>query len=254
MKKLLIIISILLLLPSTGNAQLWKIKRYELSGSIGTTQFYGDIGGYSPGDNLLGIKDFTFHNTRYNITGNLRYKILQNVSVRLNLAFGSFHSTDIKGSNENRKFESRTLFFEPALLGEFYFIKNKSENSFLFIKGDKTAFVSIFQSLDFYTFTGFGGLVFKVKPNDRLEPLATKLNGFTPVIPLGVGVKMNYSANINFGIELGARYTFSDRIDGYTSQYSKANDMYHFLNFNVTYKISTGPKGGPQFKRKLSFL
>jgi hypothetical protein len=254
MKKLLIIISILLLLPHAGNAQLWKIKRYELSGSIGTTQFYGDIGGYSQGDNLLGIKDFTFNNTRYNITGNFRYKILQNVSVRLNLAFGSFHSTDAKGSNEDRKFESRTMFFEPSLLGEYYIIKNKSENSFLFVKGDKTAFLSIFQSLDFYGFTGFGGLLYKVNPNDNLKPYVAKLTGLKPVIPLGLGVKMNYSSIFNFGLEFGARFVFSDRIDGYSSEYSKHYDMYHFLNLSITYKIPTGPKGGPQFKRRLSFL
>ena len=238
-------------MPYALNAQLWKIKRYELSGSLGTTQFYGDIGGYTPGENILGIKDFSFHNTRYNITVKARYKILQNVSVRFNMAFGSFHSTDVRGSNEGRGFESKTAFFEPAILGEFYFIKNRGENSFLFFKGNKTLLQSIFSALDFYTFTGIGGLVYKVKPNDKLEPLATKLNGFTPVIPLGLGVKLNYSADFNFGIELGARYTFTDRLDGYTSQYSKANDIYHFLNFTVTYKIFTGPKGGPTFKRKL---
>ena len=57
-----------------------------------------------------------------------------------------------------------------------------------------------------------------------------------------------YSPNINFGIELAGRYSFSDYLDGYTSQYSSSNDVYYFLNFTITYKLKTGPKGLPSFR------
>ena len=251
MKRILIIISLALLMPYALNAQLWKVKRYEISGSVGITQFYGDIGGYSSGENLLGIKDFTFNNTRYNITANLRYKILENVYVRLNMAFGTFHSTDAKGSHQNRKFESSTLFFEPALICEYYIIKNRSENSFLFIKGYMTGYQSFFQTLDFYAFTGYGGILYKVKPNDSLKPYVAELTGLKPVVPLGIGMKMNYSTNFKIGVEFGARFVFSDRIDGFTSLSSKASDKYHFLNLTFTYKIKTGPKGHAKFRKNL---
>ncbi len=247
MKKTLLIIIAFSFLSSAGNAQLWKLRRYEATAGLGTTQFYGDIGGFSKGENLLGIRDFSFRHTRFNFNTGFKYRILDDVSVRLNFAFGYFHSTDMRGSNENRGFESRTLFFEPALLGEYYFIKNKAENSFLIMKGERTVLQSILSSLDFYGFTGFGGLSFKVKPNDILAPLATKTSGFTPVVPIGVGVNMFFSSYINFGVELGGRFTFSDDIDGYTSQYSKSNDLYHFLNFTFTYKIKTAENGLPSF-------
>ena len=254
MKKLLIVISILFFLIPSGYAQLWKLKRYELTAGIGTTQFYGDIGGFSQGKNILGIKDFTFHNTSFNFSANFGYKLRENISARFNLALGYFHSADIVGSNDQRGFESKTLFFEPALVGEYYFIKSKRENDYAFLKGKRNTFQSIISLLDCYAFTGFGGVAYNVNPNNKLKPLATKLNGFTPILPVGVGVKMIYSPNLSFGIEMGARFAFSDNVDGYTSVYSKSNDRYHLFNFRVTYKINTGAKGLPQFRKKQSFL
>jgi len=238
---------VLVIFSTALDAQLWKLRRYEVTAALGTTQFYGDIGGFSKGDNLLGLKDISFRQTRLNLTTNIKYRILDDVSVRVNFATGYFHSTDVRGSNKNRGFESITTFFEPSLLGEYYFIKNKGDNSFLTMKGDRTAMPSIFSSFDFYGFAGFGGLSYKVKPNDILAPMATKTSGFSPVIPAGVGVNMFFSSYINFGVELGARFTFSDDIDGYTSPYSKSNDTYHFLNFTFTYKINTGENGLPSF-------
>jgi hypothetical protein len=248
MKKFLLVFLIIVFVSNATNAQLWKIRRYEAIASVGTTQFYGDIGGYSKGDNLLGIKDFNFSHTRYNFTTAFKYRILQDVSVRLNLALGSFHSTDKKGSNEARGFESVTSFIEPSLLGEYYFIKNKAENNFKNMKGTRSGFKAIFPTLDFYIFGGIGGLSYKVKPNAKLAQFVTTKTGFTPVIPAGIGVNMFYNRNYNFGVELSGRFTFSDNIDGYTSIHSKSNDLYHFLNFTFTYKINTGDNGLPMLR------
>ena len=88
MKKLLIILAAFTLLMPVTKAQLWRLRRYEVSGGIGTTQFFGDIGGFSNDKNILGIKDFSFRQTRFNINGSLRYRILENVSVRVNLVAG----------------------------------------------------------------------------------------------------------------------------------------------------------------------
>lgn len=247
MRKILLLIVGVLLFSSTGNAQLWKLRRYEATASLGTTQFYGDIGGFSKGDNLLGLKDLSFRQTRFNLTTSLKYRIIDVVSVRLNLALGGFRATDARGSNESRGFEAVTTFFEPSLMGEYYFIKNKSENSFLSLKESRRGISALIPALDVYAFSGFGGLSYKVKPNDKLAPRVTETKGFTPIIPIGVGLNLFYSTNISLGMELGARYTFSDNIDGYTSIYSKSNDVYHFLNFTLTYKIKTGDNGLPKF-------
>jgi len=248
MRNILFAIMLLLFLPSPGSAQLWKMRRYEVSAGIGTTQFFGDIGGYSKGDNILGLKDISFTNTRININTAFKYRILDNVSARLSLSFGSFHATDEKGSNEGRGFESSTQFIEPLIIGEYYIIKNKGENSYQRMKGSSnSSLLGFFQMLDFYIYSGFGGLVYNVKPNEKLEPYLKESGGFTGVIPLGIGANFNYTGAYNFGVELGGRYTFSDNIDGYTSDFSKSNDMYYLLNFTFTYKIRTGENGLPLF-------
>ena len=58
-----------------------------------------------------------------------------------------------------------------------------------------------------------------------------------PLFPVGLGGTLSAYPNLKFGIELGFRYAFSDNLDGYTSQYSSANDVYYFFNFTVTYRL-----------------
>jgi len=247
MRKFLIIIVAIFFMSSITNAQLWKLWRYEVTGGIGTTQFFGDIGGFSRDENILGLKDISFRQTRFNISTAMRYRILEDVSVRLNFAFGYFHSTDVRGSNITRGFESRSLFFEPALLGEYYFIKNKGENSYTVLRRKTGNQLSFFSMLDVYAFTGIGGISYKVKPNETLAPNMTKSTGFSAILPVGVGASLMYSGNIKLGIELSGTYAFSDMIDGYTSPYSRSNDIFYLLTFNFIYRINTSPNGLPSF-------
>ncbi len=168
---------------------------------------------------------------------------------RLSMTYGLLHATDVRGSNEGREYEASTTIFEPALIGEYYFIKNRAENSYLFLKGKGRFLWTLLKSLDFYGFAGVGGVSYSVKGNDALvERRICRPADFDLVIPGGIGATLIYSPNINFGVELGGRYAFTDYLDGYTSQYSKANDVYYFLNFTVTYKLKTGPRGLPSFR------
>jgi len=235
-----------------AQAQLWKMRRYEASAGFGPTQFFGDIGGFSKTKNILGIRDLSFLQTRFDLNVNFKYRITQDINIRLSTTFGYLHATDARGSNETRNYETSISIFEPALIGEYYFIKNKAENSYLFGKGRGRGLGGLIQSLDFYAFTGIGGLSYSGNPNDLLKEKQILENikpaGFTAVIPVGVGSTLVYSPDFNFGVEIGGRYSFSDNLDGYTSQYSSSNDVYYFLNFTVTYKLKTGANGLPSFR------
>ncbi len=237
MKKTLIVLILTIFINPHLHSQYWKFRTLEIGAGIGTTQFYGDVGGYSRGKNLLGIKDFSFNHTRYNINLNGRYRILSDVSARLNFHFGYLHATDERGSNEARAFESGVVFFEPSVIGEFYFLRNLGENSYLMALGKAKSFRSILSLFDSYVFTGLGGIAYSVDPNLILEPKVTKPKGFSPVIPIGLGLSFLYSRDINIGLELGGRYVFTDNLDGYTSKFSERNDMYVFFNFTFVYKI-----------------
>jgi hypothetical protein len=164
------------------------------------------------------------------------------------------NATDDRGSNESRKMEARTTFFEPVLIGEYYFIKSKLGDSYLFSSGKSKRRTNLFSALEFYAFTGIGGLSYNVKGNAILEADPKfKKSGFTAVIPVGVGVNLLFKPEYNLGVELGGRYAFSDYLDGYTSQHSSSNDVYYFLNVTFTYKIKTGSNGLPSFLSKRRF-
>jgi hypothetical protein len=165
-----------------------------------------------------------------------------------------FHASDIRGSNETRGMDARVSIFEPAIIGEYYFIKSKLGDSYLFSSGKSGKGGSLFSALEFYTFTGIGGLSYNVKGNSVLiaDPKFKK-GGFTAVIPVGVGLNLLFKPEYNLGLEIGGRYSFSDYLEGYTSQYSGSNDVYYFLNVTFTYKIRTNAKGVPLFLSKSRF-
>lgn len=251
MKRLILSIMTLLLLSPWSAGQLWKMKRYEATAALGTSQFYGDIGGYSLGDNILGIKDFSFRQTRFNVSGTFRYFILDEVAARLSLSYVMIRANDMRGSNEDRGLKATSSVFEPALLGEYYFIRNRERNSFLFQthRGvSRNRLKDFFSSIDLYAFTGVGGAGYKVYGNDELVSRGLPDGGFTAVIPVGLGAKLTIDPNILVGLELCARYAFSDYLDGYTSQYSARNDVYHTFSVTFNYRIKTARNGLPSFR------
>ena len=67
MKRFFLLLFLFVLLYPVANGQLWKLRRYEIYGGLGTAQIFGDIGGYSIGENAWGLKDLMINQTRINI-------------------------------------------------------------------------------------------------------------------------------------------------------------------------------------------
>lgn len=236
-----------------SDGQLWKMRRWEAKLGVGPSFSFPDIGGYSIGDNYFGFKDLSYRQTRFNINGNIKYRFSRTANARLSLTYAMLHATDIRGSNEGREYEANTSLFEPALLCEYYFIKNKYESSYLFMRGK--SLWALLSSLDFYAFTGVGGASFSVKGNDALiergisQPGSTDFAGFSLVVPAGIGATLVYNPNLNLGVEFTGRWANTDYLDGFDPPtVSKVNDVYYFLNFTVTYKLKTTAKGWPSFR------
>lgn len=253
MKRSLLIVIILCFTVQLSNAQLWKLRRWEAQFGVGPSFSFPDIGGFSIGDNFLGFRDLSYRQTRFDINGGLRYRLSRTVNTKLSFTYAMLHATDVRGSNEGREYESNTSLFEPALLLEYYVIKNKYESSYLFMKGK--SLWALLSSLDFYAFTGVGGASFSVKQNDALierglsEPGSTAENGFSLVVPVGIGATLIYNPNWNFGLEFSGRWANTDYLDGFDPHIvSKVNDVYYFLNFTVSYKLKTSPRGLPSFR------
>ncbi|MFN2313413.1 MAG: DUF6089 family protein [Bacteroidales bacterium] len=257
-KRLILVFMVGLVSAPFVSAQLWKMKRYEVMAGVGTSQFYGDVGGYTIGENALGLRDLTLKQTRFNVNGSFRYFITDAIAARLSLSYLMLHATDERGNNQDRGYEATTSLFEPALLGEYYFVRNRERNSFLFqtYRGrSRNRIKDFFRSIDVYAVTGIGGAGYNVfSGNDSIQLRAWNVNptlqrrGFTAVIPLGVGAKLTFDPNILFGVEFTGRYAFSDYLDGYTSQWSQRNDVYHTFSFTFNYRIKTARNGLPSFR------
>ena len=247
---LVVLIMVFLILPYARSQALWKQRKYEAAIGVGPTQFFGDVGGFSKTENILGFKDFSFKQTRFNINGSLKYRIIDNLSVRLSFTYGLLHATDIRGANETRLYDAKSSIFEPALICEYYFIKSKRENQYNYSEGRKVTSVPFLSVIDVYAFTGLGGVSFKVDGNQALIDRGMVNSGFSGVIPLGIGANLLMQPDYCLGIEFGGRYCFSDYLDGFTSQFSSSNDVYYVVNFTFTYKIATGTNGLPAFLNK----
>lgn len=248
MKRGFLVFFLLILIYPAANGQLWKLRRYELSGSFGTSQFMGDIGGFTPGENALGFKDLIINNTRFAVGLGMRYRIYERFSVKLDLSYGLIHATDVKGSNEARDFEATTSVFEPGVRAEYYILKNRAESSYRFTKGQEI-FSSILAKMDLYAYAGLAPIMYSVNPNENLLAVIEKDGGTALAIPLGVGANYLISPNVLVGVDLGYRLTSTDYLDGYTSQYSKHNDVYYFMTFVFTHKLKTSEKGLPSFRK-----
>jgi hypothetical protein len=244
MKRAVLIILLVCCLVPYSEGQVWKLKRYNITAGIGTAQMFGDIGGFSNGKNLLGLKDFSIRQHRFDLNFSVKYRLAQFFNARVNLNYAYLHASDVVGSNEARGLESRTSLFETSLLGEYYFIKNRAEKSFLFNRVDR----DFLGFLDFYAFSGIGAAIFSTSGNAELVSRGLAPGGVTPVVPIGLGGNLIFSPDLNFGIELGTRFSFTDNLDGYDSQYSNSNDVYYFVNFTLTYKLKTGANKLPSFR------
>ena len=79
MKKPLLIIfaicSVFIFSEGVSDAQLWRMRRWEATGGFGPSVFFGDIGGFSKTENLLGFKDASFLQTRFDLNLSFKYRI-----------------------------------------------------------------------------------------------------------------------------------------------------------------------------------
>lgn len=224
-----------ILLSQAGYSQLWKLRRLEIYFGAGSTHFSGDIGGNrSNGSFRYSVSDLLFYQTGYNFTAGGRYRLFRNFAARAGFTGGTLNSEDIRGSM--RSLKSNTVFFESALAGEIYFVKNRIENDYRVMK-EKAEYIYTFRDrIDAYVFAGFGGIMYKVTPNAILAPQVTKDRGFAPIIPAGIGGSVFLSTHWNAGLEISGRYSFSDNLDGYGATNS-TNDAYYFVNISLTRKF-----------------
>lgn len=250
-KSFILLVFFIFLCSVVLDAQYWRRDRYEATLGLGTTHFYGDIGGTEDAGNALGFKDIQFKFTRMAVALGARYKIYNDMALKMNLIYAWFATNDDGSRNDERDFNFSSTIFETSFQFEYYILSEgrSRTSSALF---NRKGMINNFSTLNAYVFTGLGFAVFNPKPKDNFENYFTEnFSKFGLVFPIGFGIKYPIDSNWSLGFELGRRFTTTDYIDGYhKSDVSKHNDTYYFGVFNAIYKIRANRQGLPMLRRK----
>ncbi|XOV92327.1 MAG: DUF6089 family protein [Bacteroidota bacterium] len=150
-------------------------------------------------------------------------------TVRFSLAYGQIKGNDevpvdVLGQRRTHSFSQS--FFELGTIAEYHFLDFRGPDTYI--------------SWSPFIFMGFG--VLKLGNPDMTNAQFSELQ---PVIPMGLGFKKMVSKQLCLGVEVGARKTFFDYIDGIGDgeqiikdyQYGDpvTNDWYFFTSLSLTY-------------------
>jgi len=186
---------------------------------------FGIMGGTSHYLGDLSPKANRFSTGKTHLMGGafLKYNINNFVAVRLGGNYGKLSADDAKSNIESRRirnlsFESKLI--EGSLIAEFNIFGYQPYN--------------LARPFSPYIFAGVAFFNFKPKADlggdtFELQPLGTEGQGLAEFpdrkfyqltqfsIPLGVGVKYALTDQLNIGLEIGVRKTFTDYIDDVSS-------------------------------------
>ena len=193
------------------------------------------LGGANYQGDLIDKQTPDFSQTGFAIGIINRYQISSNFSLRNHIMFGKIQGTDLNASAKRQK---RNFSFENNL-GEFGLAMEWTPRILVndsvqiptlqpYMYGGLGFFRS---SLNNSFDTEFGnGFLSKIEA----DKAAIAENNSGLAIPIGGGVKINLSQTFVMGLEVGARMTFSDYIDGVSlSGNPDANDWYWFSGLSV---------------------
>ena len=255
LRKIIVLVFLVFFLFSGGYAQKWKLRRYEAVAGIGTAHYFGDIGGAANEHNLFGIRDIELFNTRPSFYLGARYKIRNNMAIKVNFIFGFLKGDDEGSKNNDRNLAFTSKIFEPSAQFEYSIIseEQKYRTSAMF---NKRGMINNYSHYNIYAFAGIGSVFGWVAPLKELENFYEPKTEFGLAFPIGLGLKYVMSSNLSIGFEFGGRLTTTDLLDGYHSEkFSHASDVYYFAVFNAIYRIKTSRRGFPILgKRRASLV
>jgi hypothetical protein len=203
------------------NAQL-----HEVGVFVGGSNYIGDVGSttyISPNEPAIGIL------YKWNKNPRLAYRFSIN---------GAYYSANDSDSNEpsrnQRKYHFNNTIKEASLGIEFNFFDFDLHE----IKRKYTPYVH--SGLNYFRYRDSYLNSNQIKTKDRIGAFA---------IPMTLGIKSNVSPHIILALEVGARYTFTDNLDGSNPKDDTLikfgninnNDWYVFSGITLTYTFGNKP-------------
>lgn len=199
--------------------------RYELIGSLGATNFLGDLGGADQ-IGTHGFKDLNWVATRAAGGGSVRFKLNQYLSIKNNLYFAIVNGDDAltkEPFRQNRNSNFRSPIIELSSQAEFNFVKEQKGHVYRIkgVRGMKH------KDRQIYLFGGAGLIYFNPQGQwngkwYNLAPLHTEgvsYSRFTGFVMFGGGMRFAIDRYWGIGFELGTRWTFTDYLDDVSGNY-----------------------------------
>ena len=222
---------ITLLLITFLSIQLSSAQINEFGIFVGGSNFIGDVGATDYiAPKLLAIGGL------YKWNRSTRH------SYRISLIFSELEGIDINSddpSRQKRGFEFNTSITELSAGMEFTFFDFDLHNGGSVSTPYLYSGISITKHDNFF-FSGNGTIIDE------------KTTSFAYGIPMVLGYKVAVSSDFILAFEIGARYTFSDELDGSVPDAKEAfesnafgninnNDWYTFSGFTLTYTFGRNP-------------
>ncbi len=228
---------LLIIVTLSAYSQRWKLGRFEIVYGIGTSNYFGDIGGGEEHHNWSPA-DLDFKYTRPVVSVGCRYRMKEKVSVKAYLNYVNIYGSDVNSINDSRFYSFSSNLIELYGHVEYDLISAKQFMNYS-SRGVRYGLQKFNSSINVYTFVGLGGMFFFTKAKDNLASSERFVDNkhIALGIPLGFGVRYPLNNRLFVGFEFGGRFTTTDYLDGFSPKVSNAVDMYYISVINISYKL-----------------
>jgi hypothetical protein len=201
--------------------------RNEFGGSIGTSNYLGDIGGASQEGKQVSPSDLKIQAQRFTTNGYYRYKLNKDISLRTSLIYTRLYGNDALTTNPSRRARNlsfKTDVIELLVTGEWNFYQ-QTRMTPIVLDTNKTIKRKDFRA---FIFSGVGAIYFNPRAEllgktYNLRPLKTEGVSYKPytwTIPIGMGLSYTINKKWRFGADMSYRITGTDWLDDVSGNYN----------------------------------
>lgn len=228
----------------------YMFPEWSFDAGIGSTNSFTDIGGkgYAGKNSFVDVQLST---TRLDYTFFFEYRSGSRAGYVFAFNVGNISGSDALSPNTSRTERNLSFtnrIYEFGFKHKFYFPINIYRNGWYYQ-----------EPLQYYLYYGVAGFFHNPKLNDpsgRYTPTKS-YSKFQGAIPLGMGIHYTFEKHFRVGFDIGWRFTTTDYLDGFTTDFSKRQDSYAFSSITFGYALSKNKykkrttENKPRFKLKV---
>jgi len=210
---------------------IFMYPEWTFDGGVGYSNSFTDIGGKAwEGKDIFTDVQMRTTKLAFSTFVNFRYKTRMGYGFAFN--YTKFSGADAYASNTSRTERNNSFsntIYEFGFNHKFYLLRNLYRQGWTY--REPTQFYAYY---GFYTFINNPVLN---APYVEYKP-SKKISKFQISIPIGVGFHYTFENHLRFGFDFGYRKSFTDYIDGFTTDFSNRKDCYSIATFYAGYALS----------------